>query len=175
MPGIQLLLLGLSVVSNTCDPMDCSTSGFIGLHCLLESAQTLHWVCEAIQTSRPLSSPFPTVFYLSQPQGLFQWVSCSHQVAKVLGFQLQHQSFQWIFRVISFRINWFHLLAVQGTLKSLFQHHSSTVSVLWCSAFFIVQLSHPYMTSGETIVLTIQIFVGKVMSLLFSRGYLGWS
>ena len=70
--------------------------------------------------------------------------------------------------LISFRIYWFDLLAVQGTLKSLLRHHSSKASILWCSAFFIVQLSHPYMTTGKTIALTRWIFVGKVMSLLFN-------
>ena len=70
--------------------------------------------------------------------------------------------------LISFRIDWFDLLAVQGTLKSLLKHHSSNASVLQCSAFFIVQLSHPYMTTGKTIALTRQTFVGKVMSLLFN-------
>ena len=70
--------------------------------------------------------------------------------------------------LISFRINWFVLLAVQGTLKSLLQHHSSKASILWHSVFFMVQLSHPYMTTGKTIALTRRIFVGKVMSLLFN-------
>ena len=70
--------------------------------------------------------------------------------------------------LISFRMDWFDLLAVQGTLKSLFQHHSSKASILWCSAFFIVLLSHPYMTTGKTIALTRWTFVGKVMSLLFN-------
>ena len=70
--------------------------------------------------------------------------------------------------MISFRIDWFDLLAIQGTLKSLLQHHSSKASILWCSAFFIVQLSHPYMTAGKTIALTIWTFVGKVMALLFN-------
>ena len=70
--------------------------------------------------------------------------------------------------LISFRIDWFDLPAVQGTLKSLLQHHSSKASILWCSAFFMVQLSHLYMTTGKTIALTIQSFVGKVMSLLFN-------
>ena len=116
-----------------------------------------------------LSSPSPPTFNLSQHQSLFQWVSSSHQVAKVLEFQLQHQSFQWIFRTNFFRIDWLDLLAVQGTLKSLLQHHSSKASILRCSAFFIVQLSHPYMTTGKTIALTRQIFVGKVMSLLFNK------
>ena len=75
--------------------------------------------------------------------------------------------------LISLRIDWFDLLAVQGTLKSLFQHHSLKASILWCSAFFIVQLSHPYMTTGKAIALTIWTFISKVMSLLFntlSRG-----
>ena len=71
-------------------------------------------------------------------------------------------------RLISFRMDWLDLLAVQGTLKSLLQHHSSKASVLQCSAFFMVQLSHPYMTTGETIALTRWTFVGKVMSLLFN-------
>ena len=71
-------------------------------------------------------------------------------------------------RLISFRIDWFDLLALQGTLKSLLQHHSSKASVLRCSAFFIVQLSHPYLTTGKTIALTIWTFVGKVMYLLFN-------
>ena len=70
--------------------------------------------------------------------------------------------------LISFRMDWLDLLAIQGTLKSLLQHHSSKASILWCSAFFIVQLSHPYMTTGKTIALTRQTFVGKVMSLLFN-------
>ena len=71
-------------------------------------------------------------------------------------------------RLISFRMDWLDLLVVQGTLKSLLQHHSSKASILWCSAFFIVQLSHPYMTTGKTIALTRQTLVGKVMSLLFN-------
>ena len=70
--------------------------------------------------------------------------------------------------LISFRMDWLDLLAVQGTLKSLLQHHSSKASILWCSAFFTVQLSHPYMTTGKTIALTRRIFVGKVMSLLLN-------
>ena len=70
--------------------------------------------------------------------------------------------------MISFRMDWLDLLAVQGTLKSLLQHHSSKASILRCSAFSIVQLSHPYMTTGKSIALTIQTFVGKVMSLLFN-------
>ena len=82
-------------------------------------------------------------------------------------FQLQHSSSEY-FGLISFGIDWLDLLAVQGTLKSLLQHHSSNASILQCSAFFIVQFSHPYMTTGKTIVLIRQTFVGKVMSLLFN-------
>ena len=103
----------------------------------------------------------------SQHQGLFQWVSSSHQAAKVLGFQLQHQSNEHPGR-ISFRMDWLDLLAVQGTLKSLLQHHSSKALIFRCSAFFTVQLSHPYMTTGKMIALTRRTFVGKVMSLLFN-------
>ena len=89
-----------------CDPMDCSTPGFPVLHHLLELAQThVHWVCDAIQPSHPLSSPSPPALNLSQYQGLFKWVSSSHQVAKILEFQLQHQSFQWIFRT-GFFLDW---------------------------------------------------------------------
>ena len=88
-----------SVILTLCDPMDCSMPGFPVHHQLPEFTQThVHWVGDAIQPSHPLSSPFPPAFNLSQHQGLFQWVSSSHLVAKVLGLQLQHQSFQWIFR-----------------------------------------------------------------------------
>ena len=119
-----------------CDPMDCSTPGFPVLHQLLEFTQThVRWVSDAIQPSHPLLSLSPA-FSLSQHQGLFQCVSSSHQVAKVLEFQLQHQSFQWIFRTDFLRMEWLDLLAVQRTLKSLLQHHSSKASILQCSAFF---------------------------------------
>ena len=149
--------------------MDCSTPGFPILHHLPEFAQThVHWVGEAIQPSHPLSAPSPPGFNLSQHQDLFQWVSSSHQVANVLEHQLQHQSFQWIFRLISFRIDWFDLLAVQGTLKSLLQHQNSIAAILQHSAFFMIQFSHLYMTTGDTITLNIWTFVSKVMSLLFN-------
>ena len=132
----------------------------------------VHQVADAIQPSHPLSSPSPPTFNLSQHQGLFKWVSSLHQVAKILKFQLQHQSFQWIFRTDLG--NQLGLLVVQRTLKSLLQHHSSKALILQRSAFFTVQLSHPYMTIGKTIALTRQTFVGKVMSLLFIC-CLGWS
>ena len=85
-----------------------------------------------------------------------------------MDFQLQHQSSKEIPGLISFRMDWLDLLAVQGTLKSLLQHHSSKPSIFWCSAFFMAQLLHPYMTTGKTIALTRQNFVSKVMSLLFN-------
>ena len=141
--------------------MDCSMPGLPVCHKLPLLAQThVHWAGDAIQPSHPLPSPSPPTLNLSQHQGHFKWVSSSHQVAKALEFQLQYQSFQWIFRT--------DLLAFQGTLKSILQHHSSKASILWHSAFFIVQLSHPYMTTGKTIALVRWTFVGKVMSLLFN-------
>jgi len=145
-----------------CDPMNHSTPGLPVHHRLLEFTQThVHRVGDAIQPSHPLSSPSPPAPNPSQHQGLFQWVTSSHEVAKVLEFQLQHQSF-------TFRMDWLDLLAVQGTLKSLLQHHGSKVSLLWRSAFFTVQHSHPYMTTGKTIALSRQTLAGKVMSLLFN-------
>ena len=138
-----------------CDPMDCSTPGFPVHHQLPELAQThVLRVGDAIKPSHPLSSPSPPVFNLSQHQGLFQGVSSSHQVAKGLEFQLQHQSFQWIFRTDFLRIDWFDLLAFQRTLKSVLQHRSSKASILRHSACFMVQLSCPYKITGKTILLT---------------------
>ena len=143
-----------SVVSNSLQPHGLQ---YVRLHYLLELAQThVHRVDDAIQPSHPLSPLSPPAFNLSQHPGLFQWVDSLHQVAKVLEFQLQHQ------------LEWLDLLAVQGTLKSLLQHHSLKASILWHSAFFMVQFSHLYMTTGKTIALTRQTFVGKVMSLLFN-------
>ena len=148
--------------------MDCSMPGLPVHHQLLEFTQTyVHWVSDAIQPPHPLSSASPPAFNLSQHQGLFKWVSSSHQVTKVL----EHQNDRWMneySELISFRIDWLDLFAVQGTLKSLLQHHSSKASNLRCSAFFLVQLSHPYMTTGKTIALARWTFVGKVMSLLFN-------
>ena len=129
--------------------------GFLVLHRLLELAQTyVHRVSDAIQPSHPLLPPsFPAV-NISQHQVLSERVSTSHHVAKVLELQLQLQAFQKIFGVDSFRIDQFDL-AVEGTVKSLFQHHSLKASGLWRSAFLMVQLSHPSMTTGKTIALTI--------------------
>ena len=114
----------------------------------------------------PFSSP--PAFNLSQHQGIFQGVSSSHQVAKVWSISFSISPSHEYSRIISLRMDWLDLLAVQRTLKSLLKHHSSKASILWHSAFFIVQLSHPYMTTGKTIALIGWIFVGKVMSLLFN-------
>ena len=147
--------------------MDCSMPGLPVHHQLLEFTQThVHWVGDAIQPSYPLLSPSSPTFNLSQHQGLFKWLSSLQEVAKVLEFQLQHQSFKEYSGLISFRRDWLDLLAVQGTPNSL--QHNSKASILRRSAFFIVQLSHPYMTTGKTIALTRQMFVGKVMSLFFN-------
>ena len=100
--------------------------------------------------------PFSCCLQSFLTSGFFKWVNSSHQVAKILEFQLQHQPFQWTHPgLISFKMDWLDLLAVQGTLKSLLQHHSSNASILLHSAFFIVQRSHPHMTTGKTI------FAGK--------------
>ena len=152
-----------------CNLVDCSTPGLPVHHQFLESTQThVHWVSDDIQPSHPLLSPSPPSLNLSQHQGLFKWISSSHQVAKVLEFQIQHQSFQWTPGLVSFRMDWLNLLAVQGTPKSLLQYHSSKALILPHSALFTVQLSHPYMTTGKTIALTKWSFVDKAMSLLFN-------
>ena len=104
---------------------------------------------DATQPFHPPLSPCLPAFNLSQHQGLSEWVSSSHQMAKILEFQLQHQSSNEYSGLISLRMDWLDLLAVQGTLKSFLQHHISKASILWYSAFFTVQLSHPYMTTGK--------------------------
>ena len=158
----------LSVVSDSLRPHGSSTLGFPVHHQLLELAQTLvHWVGDAIQPSHPLSSPSPPALNLSQHQGLFQWVSSSHQVTKVFHFSLASvlpMNIQdW------FPLGWTGWISLKSKrLKSLLQHHSSKASILWCSAFFILQFSHPYMTTGKTIVWTRWTFSHKVVSLLFN-------
>ena len=144
-----------------CDLMECNTPGFPVLHHLLELAEThVHWVDDAIQPSHPLST-LSLAFSLSQYQGL-----CIRP--KYWSFSFNISPSNEYSRLISFRIDWFDLLAVQGTLKSLLQHNSSKESILQHSAFFMVQLSHPYITTGKTITLTRWTFLGKVMSLLFN-------
>ena len=144
-----------------CDPMDYTTPSFQVYYKLLELAQThVHQVGDAIQLLHPLSPPFPPAFSLSQHRDLLQWVSYSHQVTKILELQLSLSPSNEYSVLISFRIDWLDLLAVQGTLKSLLQNHSLKPSILWCSAFFIIQLSHTYMTTGKNIALTKWTFVG---------------
>ena len=148
-----------------CDPMDCS---FFVLHYLLEFAQIhVHWVHDAIQPSHLLLLPPPLLpSKLPHHQGIFKWAGSSHQVAKVCSFSISPSN--EYSGLISFRIDWLNLLAVQGTLKSVLQHHSSKTSILQHSAFVMVQLSHPYMTTGKAIALSIWTFIYKVMSLLFN-------
>ena len=165
MVSTQSVLFSRSVMSD-CDPMDCSMPGFPVPHQLPDFTQThVHWVSDAIQPSHPLSSPSPS-FNLSQHQGLFKWISTSHQFAKALSFTFGISPSNEQSGLISFRMDWLDGLADQRTLKSLLQHQSSKATILQHSAFFIVQLSHPYLTTGKTIALTKPTFVSKEMSLL---------
>ena len=142
--------------------MDCSTSGFLVHHQLPELTQThVHRVGDAIQPSHPLSSPSPTAFDLSHHQGLSNESGLCIRWLKYWSFSISNSPSNEYSGPISFRMDWLDHLAVQGTLKSLLQHHSSKVSVLRCSAFFIVQVSHPYMTTGKTVALTRWTSVGK--------------
>ena len=128
-----------------CDLMECNTPGFPVLHHLLELAEThVHWVDDAVQPSHPLST-LSLAFSLSQYQGL-----CIRP--KYWSFSFNISPSNEYSRLISFRIDWFDLLAVQGTLKSLLQHNSSKESILQHSAFFMVQLSHPYITTGKAMI-----------------------
>ena len=151
-----------------CSPMDCSMPGLPVLYHLPELAEThVHWVSDAIQPSRLLSSPSPASIFLSIKVFSNESV-LSIRWPKYWSFSFSISPSSEYSGLISFRIDWFVLLVVQGTLKSLLQHHNSKASTLQCSAFFIVQLSHSYMTTGKTIALTGQTFVGKVMSLLLN-------
>ena len=154
--------------------MDCSMPGFSLLQYLWEFTQ-IHVLKlgDAIQLSHPLLPSSPPALNLFQHQGLFQWISSSHQVVKVLELQLHHRSFQWIFRV---DFLWVWLVwspccprdSPVQTLWSLHQHCNLKASILWCTVFFTAQSSHPYMTTGKTIALIVQTFIGEVMSLLFN-------
>ena len=151
-----------------CDSMDCSTPGLPVHHQLPEFTQThVHRVDDAIQPSHPLSSLSPLDFNLSKHQ-VFSSESVLHiKWPKYWSCSFSISPSNESSGLISFKIEWFDLLSVQGTLKSFLQHHSSKASVIQCSALFVVQLSHPHMTTGKIIALTRRIFVGKVMSLLF--------
>ena len=152
-----------------CDPMNRSTPGLSVHHLLLEFTQThIHWVVmpsNHLILCRPLlllPSIFPSIRVFSNESALrIRW-------PKYWSFSFSISPSSEQPGLISFRMDWLDLLAVQGTLKSLLQHHSSEASILWHSAFFTVQLSHPHMTTGKTIALTRRTFVGKVMSLLFN-------
>ena len=151
-----------------CDPMDCSTPGF----CVLIS-WSLHkfMSIESVMPSNHLILCYPLLLLPS----IFPSIRVfSSELALCIRWP-KYWSLSFIISpckeysgLISFGINWFDLLAVQGTLKSLLQHCSSKVPILWCSAFFMVQLSHPYMTTGKAIALTVWTFVGKAVSLLFN-------
>ena len=149
--------------------MDCSTPGFSVHHQLPKLAQThVHQVSDAINHLTLccplllLPSIFPSIRVFSNESALhIRW-------PKFWSFSFNISPSNEYSGLISFRMDWLDLLAVQGTLKSLLQHHSSKASIIWCSTFFIVQLSHPYMTTGKTKTLTRWIFVGKVTSLLFN-------
>ena len=139
-------------MSDSLRPHGQEHPGFPVLHCLLDFAQAhVHWISDAIQSSYLLSPASLPVLNPSQHQSLFLWVGSSNQVAKYWSFSFSISLSNEYSGLISFRMDWFDLLAVQGTLKSLFQHHSSKASILWCSAFFMVQLSHPSTTTGKTI------------------------
>ena len=146
--------------------MHRSTSGLPVYHQLLDFTQThVHQISDAIQPSHPLLAPSPPALNPSNIR-VFSNESTLHMrwpkywsLSFCISLSNEHPG------LISFRMDWLDLLAIQGTLKSLLQHHSSKASILWHSAFFIVQLSHPYMTTGKTIALTRWTFVGQVMSL----------
>ena len=154
---------------NLCDPVNHSMPGLPVHHQLLQFTQThVHQVGDAIQPSHPLSSPSPPASNPSQHQGLFQGVNPFMMWPKYWSFSFSISPSNEHPGLFSFRMDWLDLLAVQGTLKSLLQHHSSKASIFQCSAFFTVQLSHPYTTTGKTRALTRWTSVGKVMSLLFN-------
>ena len=152
-----------------CDPMNCSMPGLPVHHQLLEFTQIhVHRVGDAIQSSHPLLSPSLPSSNPSQHQGLSNESTLPVSWSKYWSFSFSISPSKEHPRLISFRMDWLDLLAVQGTLKSLLQHHSSKTSILQLSAFFTIQISDPYITTGKTIGLTRRTFVGKVMSLLFN-------
>ena len=141
--------------------------GFPVHHQLPEFTQThVHWVGDAIQPSHPVI-PFSSRLQSFPASGSFQMIQFFRSGGQSIGVSASNE----FSGLISFSIDWLDLLAVQGTLRSLLQHHSSKASIIWCLAFFIVQLSYPYMTTRKTISLIRQTFVGKVMSLIFNMLY----
>ena len=154
-----------------CDPMNCGTPGLPVHHqlpeftkpvCIESVISSNHLILNLIQPSLLLRSIFPSIRVFSNESALrIRW-------PKYWSFSFNISPSNEHPRLISFRMDWLDLLAVQGTLKSLLQHHSSKASILLRSALFIVQLSYPYMTTGKTMALTRRTFVDKVMSLLFN-------
>ena len=160
------MLLSCSVMSDSLRPHGLQQPGFPVHHQLPEPTQThVHQVSNAISSCLPLNLPpsiFPSIRVFSKESVLrIRW-------PKYWSFSFSISPSNEYSGLISFKIDWIDLLLPQGTLNSLLQHHSSKASILWQSAFFIVQLSHPYMTTGKIIALTRRIFVGKVMCLLFN-------
>ena len=137
-------------MSESLDPVDSSTSGLPVLHYFPKFAQIhIHWVSDAIQTSHPLLPASPFACNLSQPQGLFQWVRFRIRWPKYWNFSFSISPSDEYSGLISFKIDWFDLLVVQGTLRSLLQHHNLKASILQCSVYFMVQLQHSYMTTEK--------------------------
>ena len=158
-------------MSNVCYPMDCSTPGFSVRHQLPELDQThVHQVSDAIQPSYPLSSPSPPALNLSQHQKSVLHI----RWPKYWSFSFNISPSNVYLGLISYRVDSFDLLTVQGTLKSFLQHRSSKASILRCLTLFIVQISHPDMTTEKTIALTKGTFLAK-WCLCFLICYLGWS
>ena len=163
-----------------CNPMDFSRPCFLVHHQLPELAETScpsSWWCHPTISSSIVS--FPSCLQSFPASGSFQmsqfFASGRQMDATIWSFSFSINPSNEYSGLISFRMDWFDFLAVQGTLESLLQDHSSKASILWHSAFFTVQLSHPYMTTGKTIVLTRWTFVGKVMSLLFTLTWALWN
>ena len=162
--------------STLCSRKDCSTPDLPVHHQLLELTQThVHWVGNGIHhiiLCRPLlllPSIFPIIRGFSNEAVLhIRWPAYR-------SFSFNTSPSNEYSGVISLRMDWLDLLTVQGILQSLLQHHSLKVSILWCLVFFMVQLSHPHVTTGKTLALTRRTFVGKVTSLLFLMCCLGWS
>ena len=161
-----------SSVTQSCltlwNPTDCSTPGLPVHHQLPKLAQTyVHWAGDAIQPSHPLSSPSPPASNLSSIRIFSNESVLPIRWPKYWSFSFSISPFNEYSGMISIKIDWFDLLAVQRILTSLHQHHSSKASFPWCSAFFMVQFSYPYITTRKTIAL-IRDYVGKVMSLIFN-------
>ena len=157
-----------------CEPIGCLPPGFPVCHQLPELAQThVHGVSDAIQPYHPVA-PFPSCLLSFPASGSFQISQFFESSDKVWSFSFSISPYNEYSGLISFSMDWLDLLAIQGTLKCLLQHHSSKASILWLSALFIVQLSHPKVNTVKTKALTRQTFVGKVMSA-FLICCLGWS